>query len=119
MSWPLLGDSLQFENHTRLKFMAYLQTAMGDTIEDPSFADIQKAIIDIQTADEEHAAFWYGTEDEEIVFEIHGDLEGFLVLDQDKQFKKQFKNWQVVSDIYFDLLNGNWESAKSKFDVSS
>ena len=99
--------------------MAYLQTAIGDSITDPTFPDIQKAIVDIQTVDEEHAAFWYGTDEEEIVFEIHADLEGFLVLNQDKQFKKQFDNWQVVSDIYFDLWNGNWESAKFKFGVTS
>jgi len=55
--------------------MAYLAKP-GDSIQNPTHGDLKKAIAEIRHNFEEHAAFWYGSDDEEIVVEVHGNKRG-------------------------------------------
>jgi 3-deoxy-D-arabino-heptulosonate 7-phosphate (DAHP) synthase len=99
--------------------MAYLAKP-SDTIENPTRDDVKKAIIEIKDNFEEHAAFWYGSDEEEIVVEVHGDLKGFLILDAGStNFKFQFDDWLQVEETFNDLIDGRWDLVKSKFNASS
>src|SRR5687768_177648 len=86
----------------------------SDSIEDPTVGDIREATRYIQTADKEHAAFWFGTDEEELVLEVHGDLTGFLILDGGNTTRKfVFSNWEQVEEMFIDLVEGRFEKVKS------
>ena len=98
--------------------MTYLQKLSGDSIENPTFLDIEQTIDEIQKLDQEHAAFWYGTDEEELVLEVHGDLTGFLGVDgDDSQYKIKFGNWTEIAGTFAELLNGKWDAVKLKFGI--
>ena len=98
--------------------MAYLAKP-SDSIENPTREDIKKAITEIKNNSEEHAAFWYGSDEEEIVVEVHGNLNGFLILDAGaKDFKFQFKDWGQVEETFNELIERKWDLVKSKLITS-
>ncbi|GAB4020041.1 hypothetical protein [Spirosoma koreense] len=54
--------------------MVYLEKAWGDSIEDATIDDVRVAIDEIQQMDEEHGAFWIGSDDGENTLEVNKDL---------------------------------------------
>ena len=97
---------------------SYLANAMGDSVDDVSFRDIQKAIVDIQEMDDEHGAFWVSIVDqEETVLETHKDL---LVIGMfqpsepgDKGIRKQMRNWAEVEKLYALFLDQKFDAVKA------
>jgi hypothetical protein len=62
---------------------------------------------------------WYATGEEELVFEIHGNLKGILILKGEDGHERKFNVWQEVLHIYSYLIEGRRESAKRKFGIFS
>ena len=97
----------------------YLANAMGDSVDDVSIHDIQKAIAGIQEMDDEHSAFWVSiVGKEETVLETHNDLmvTGIFPLPgsgAEDIRKKQMKNWTEVEQLYALFLEQNFDAVKS------
>ena len=98
---------------------SYLANAMGDSVDDVSLHDIQKAIAGIQEIDDEHGAFWVSIiGKEETVLETHNDLMviGIFPLPgsgAEDIRKKQMKNWTEVEQLYALFLEQNFDAVKS------
>src|ERR1700722_8134255 len=97
---------------------SYLANAMGDSVDDVSLQDIQKAIVDIQEMDNEHGAFWVSiVGEEETVLETHKDL---MVIGAfppsepgDKGIRKRMKSWAEVEQLYALYLDQKFDAVKS------
>jgi hypothetical protein len=96
---------------------SYLANAMGDSVDNVSLHDIQRAIADIQEMDEEHGAFWVSiVEEEETVLETQKDLTVIGIFQPsepgDKGIRKQMKNWAEVERLYALFLDQNFDAVK-------
>lgn len=47
----------------------YLQRAWSDYEDDIDIGNVRKAIVETQAMDDEHGAFWVGTEEEDYILE--------------------------------------------------
>src|SRR5918911_1473157 len=81
----------------------YLQRAWSDYEDDIDMEDVRKAIIEIQSMNDEHGAFWVGTEEEAYVLEADKSLKMICIVN-DQEIKYQAKSWKEVEDIYELLL---------------
>ena len=89
----------------------YLQKAWGDSIDDVSMPDIITAIAETQQMDDEHGAFWVGTEEEEIILETNKWLQMICVV-ENTELSYKAANWQEVEELYQLLLNEDFEALK-------
>ncbi|RYY66196.1 MAG: hypothetical protein EOO12_04940 [Chitinophagaceae bacterium] len=91
-----------------------------DSIENPTLDDLIRVLADVRDNDEEHAAFWYVSDDEDLVLEVHGDRSGFLLLEQGaRDFKYRFADWMEVEHTFRELLTGRQELVKELFGVTA
>jgi len=81
----------------------YLQRAWSDSEDDIDIENVRKAIAEIQSMDDEHGAFWVGTEDENYVLEIGRSLKMSCIVN-DQEIKYQAKSWEEVENVYELLL---------------
>lgn len=85
----------------------YLQRAWSDYEDDIDLENVRKAIVEIQTMDDEHGVFWVGTEEEDYVLEIDKSL-SMICIAHNQEIKYQAKSWREVEDIYELLLNEDY-----------
>lgn len=80
----------------------WIEKAWGETIDNATFDDIEKAIKETLEMDSEHGAFWVGDLKTENVLEVNKGLEIFYVenAEQEKQIKVTLKNWEEVETFY-------------------
>lgn len=77
--------------------------------------DIETALADLQSMDDEHGAFWVSViKEEENVLEVHKDLSvvGIFEVDANKQYFKQCKDVDEIKQLYSLLLNEDFEELK-------
>lgn len=96
--------------------MSYLQKAWTDSISNPTFSDIQTALSEVQHMDEEHGAFWVGTDEEDIVLEIQKDMRLTLVLCGEICRETKCANWNQAAELYQFLINGEYDKLKDRFE---
>lgn len=87
----------------------YLEAAWGESVDNPTYADVLDFIEKTKASDAEHGAFWVGMEDE-MVLEVHQDLTVILVNSADtesEETRTQAKDWQAVKSYYQLFLAGN------------
>jgi len=89
--------------------MKYLQRAWSDGEDDIEMKNVLTAIAEIKEMDDEHGAFWVGTEDEEYVLETDKSLKMICVIDG-KQINYQASDWQEVEKLYQLLLNEDFNA---------
>ena len=92
----------------------YIQYAGGYNKDNITFADIEKAIIEIQQTDDEHGAFWVSiiTEDENVI-ETDKYLNLAIVF-EGNQTNYKAKDWNEVKELYQFLLEKKFETIKQK-----
>lgn len=81
----------------------YLQRAWSDYEDDINIENVRAAIVETQAMDDEHGAFWVGTEEEDYVLEVDKSLSMVCVV-HDQEIKYQAKSWKEVEAIYELLL---------------
>jgi len=81
----------------------YLQRAWSDHEDDIDMENVRKAIAETQAMDDEHGAFWVGTEEEEYILETDKSLNMICVADN-QEIRYQAKSWNEVEAIYELLL---------------
>jgi len=81
----------------------YLQRAWSDYEDDIDIENVQKAIVETQAMDDEHGAFWVGTEEEEYILETDKSLKMICIVNN-QEIKYQAKSWNEVRAIYELLL---------------
>ena len=94
----------------------YLQTLWGDSTDNATLEDVQKAILKLQKMDDEHAAFWVGIENEgESILEIHKDLTIIAVFENDpkNEITKQGSDWKEIENLYRLFLNDELDKVKT------
>ncbi|QEC75515.1 hypothetical protein [Mucilaginibacter ginsenosidivorax] len=89
--------------------MKYLQRAWSDGEDDIEMKNVLAAIAEIKEMDDEHGAFWVGTEDEEYVLETDKSLKMICVIDG-KQINYQANDWQEVERLYQLLLKEDFNA---------
>ena len=80
----------------------YLQRAWSDSEDDISIKDVLIAIAETKEMDDEHGAFWVGTDEEEYILETDKSLKMICVINGES-LNYQAKNWEEVEKLY-DLL---------------
>ncbi|CAA7197201.1 hypothetical protein [Chryseobacterium potabilaquae] len=92
----------------------YIQYAEGYNKNNINFSDIEKAIIDVQEADDEHCAFWVAvmTEDENVI-ETTKYLDLTIVFEENETNYKA-KDWNEVKEFYQLLLEEKFDIIKEK-----
>ncbi|MES2061060.1 MAG: hypothetical protein V4456_04015 [Bacteroidota bacterium] len=85
----------------------YLQKAWTDSIDDVSINDVRIAIAETQQMDEEHAAFWVGTEEEEYILETDKNLD-MIVVANGEATKYRAADWKEVEYLYQLLLDEDY-----------
>ena len=96
--------------------MSYLQKAWTDPILNPSLKDIQTALTEVQQMDEEHGAFWMGTDDEDVVLEVQKDLTMTLILCGEICRESKCASWKQAEELYRCFVNGDYEKVKEEFE---
>ena len=90
----------------------YIQYAGGYHKNNITDDDIRKAIIDIQSMDDEHGAFWASViTDDENVIEVNKDLSMSALFEGDEK-KYQATTWNEVEHLYNLLLRGQIDKIK-------
>lgn len=91
----------------------YIQYAGGYQKDDINETDIEKAITDIQSMDDEHGAFWVSAiTDDENVIEVDKDL-SLSVIFEGHETIYQAANWKEVQEIYNLLLLGKFDEIRN------
>ena len=85
----------------------YLQKAWTDSIDDVSINDVRIAIAETQQMDEEHGAFWVGTDEEEYILETDKNLDMIAVANGEAT-KYRAADWKEVEYLYQLLLNEDY-----------
>ncbi|MFS2186469.1 hypothetical protein ACCC92_07315 [Mucilaginibacter sp. Mucisp84] len=80
-----------------------MQRAWSDYEDDIDIENVQKAIVETQAMDDEHGAFWVGTEEEEYILETDKSLKMICIVNN-QEIKYQAKSWNEVEAIYELLL---------------
>lgn len=92
----------------------YIQYAGGYNRDNIDFTDIEKAIIEIQEADDEHGAFWVSViTDDENVIETDKEL-NLSIIFEGNQSNYKAKDWLEVKEFYKLLLEENFDAIKQK-----
>ncbi len=97
---------------------SYIQYAAGYDKDDITNADINKALSDLVTMDDEHGGFWigvYGVETDEFVLELHKNLTLFGNFGEDENYKIILKNIESSKEYFNLLLSGMIDELKEKF----
>lgn len=97
---------------------SYIQYASGYDKDDITNADINKALSDLVTMDDEHGGFWigvYGVETDEFVLELHKNLTLFGNFGEDENYKIILKNIESSKEYFNLLLSGMIDELKEKF----
>ena len=87
----------------------YLQRAWSDSEDDISMDNVLTAIAETRDMDDEHGAFWVGTEEEECILETDKSLKMICVIDGNELYY-QAKSWDEVIKLYELLLNEDFNS---------
>ena len=87
----------------------YLQRAWSDSEDDISMKDVLLAISETREMDDEHGAFWVGTEEEECILETDKSLKMICVIEGSQLFY-QAKDWEEVGRLYELLLKEDFKS---------
>jgi hypothetical protein len=95
--------------------VSYLQYAIGDSVDNPTVADVQTAIKIMETMDEEHGAFWVGTDEEDVVLEVNLGLTLTMIEDGGEEHNASCKDWEQVLEMYSLLLSGDYSRLKYEF----
>ncbi|MFD1145419.1 hypothetical protein ACFQ4C_30110 [Larkinella insperata] len=97
--------------------MAYLGKGWGDSVDDASIDDVRVAIEETQAMDEEHGAFWVGSDDGENVLEVSKDLNLIAVFDgnEEKEYRLKGKDWEEVKTLYELFLKERYDLVKNAF----
>lgn len=92
----------------------YIQYAEGYNKDNITFKEIEKAIIEIQQADDEHGTFWVSviTEDENVI-ETDKYL-NLIIVFEGNQINYKAKDWDEVKELYKLLLDEKFEAIKQK-----
>lgn len=97
---------------------SYIQYAAGYDKDDITKADINKALSDLITMDDEHGGFWigvYGAETDEFVLELHKNLTLFGNFGDDENYKIILKSIDSSKEYFDLLLSGMIDELKEKF----
>ncbi|MEZ2338706.1 hypothetical protein AB6735_23860 [Mucilaginibacter sp. RCC_168] len=92
----------------------YLQRAWSDSEDDISIKDVRIAIAETKEMDDEHGAFWVGTEEEEYILETDKALKMICVINGE-QLNYQAKNWAEVEKLYDLLLKEDFAALINAF----
>ncbi len=96
--------------------MSYLQKAWTDSIENPTLTDIQTALSEVQRMDDEHGAFWVGTDEDNIVLEVQKNRAMTLIICGEICRESKCTSWNQAAELYQLLINGEYEKVKEQFD---
>jgi hypothetical protein len=101
---------------------AYLGTAWGDSVDNPTIQDVRNAILETIKMDDEHGAFWVSNGDEEeTVLETHKDLSviGIFPGPSEQQIKSKVNNWNEVEELYEVFLSEDFDQVKASLIANS
>ncbi|RNA62247.1 hypothetical protein D1631_10050 [Chryseobacterium nematophagum] len=92
----------------------YIQYAGGYNKDNINLIDIEKAIIEIQHADDEHCAFWFSviTKDENVI-----ETDKYLnlaIIFEENQINYKARDWNEVKDLYQLLLEEKFETIQQR-----
>ena len=95
----------------------YLQRAWSDAVDNIKIDEVKEAILETQTMDDEHGAFWVGVfDEEETVLETHKDMKLIAVFNGNDEgaITRQANNWNEVLFFYELLLRGDFDQLSTK-----
>lgn len=85
----------------------YLQRAWSDYEDDIDIENVRKVIAETQAMDDEHGAFWVGTEEEEYIWETDKSL-NMICVTHNQEIRYLAKSWNEVEAIYELLLKDDF-----------
>lgn len=92
----------------------YLQKAWTDSIDDVNISHVRTAIAETQQMNEEHAAFWVGTQEEEYILETDKSLDMMAVINGEPT-KYRAADWNEVEFLYGLMLNEDYNALLGHF----
>jgi hypothetical protein len=101
---------------------AYLGSANGNSVDNPTMQDVRNAILETINMDDEHGAFWVSNGyDEETVLETHKDLSiiGIFPGPSEQQIKSKLQSWNEVEELYEVFLSGDFDQVKASLIANS
>lgn len=96
---------------------SYIQYAVGFDKDDINRSDVDKALIDLNSMDDEHGGFWvgvYGAETDEFVLEFHKSLTLFGDFGEDENYKINLDKIELAKEYFNLLLNGEIDELREK-----
>jgi hypothetical protein len=96
---------------------SYIQYAAGVDKDDINSSDVDKALIDLTSMDDEHGGFWvgvYGADTDEFVLEFHKSLTLFGNFGEDENYKINLDKIESAKEYFNLLLNGEIDELRVK-----
>ena len=95
----------------------WIEKGWGDSVDHASFKDIEITIEETIEMDAEHAAFWAGNVEDEVILEVHRGFKVYFIEEEDqkKSIVKTVKNWIEVKQLFRLFFNKEYERLRDEF----
>ena len=96
---------------------SYIQYAAGYDKDDITNSDVDKALNDLTSMDDEQGGFWvgvYGVDTDEFVLEFHKSLTLFGNFGGEENYKINLDKLELAKDYFKLLLNGEIDELREK-----